>query len=173
MMDTQRLIAFVIFSFSALLLWDAWQKHNAPKVIPAPAGTIAPAGVPQASAPLSTGTPTPAAVPGATAAAAPVGQPVRVKTDLLDIELNTTGADIRRLTLLRVFSATDRTKPLVLMEPDAKHYFVTQSGLVGEGLPIHRSPYVPDAPSYELQPGKDFVDVRFRASDAAGAEVVK
>jgi YidC/Oxa1 family membrane protein insertase len=36
MMDTQRLIAFVVFSFSALLLWDAWQKHNAPKPIPAP-----------------------------------------------------------------------------------------------------------------------------------------
>ena len=34
MMDTQRLIAFIVFSFSALLLWDAWQKHNAPKAPP-------------------------------------------------------------------------------------------------------------------------------------------
>src|SRR4051812_45681449 len=30
MMDTQRIIAFVVFSCSALLLWDAWQKHSAP-----------------------------------------------------------------------------------------------------------------------------------------------
>ena len=36
MMDTQRLIAFIVFSFSAILLWDAWQKHNAPKVPPLP-----------------------------------------------------------------------------------------------------------------------------------------
>ena len=28
-MDTQRLILFVIFSFSALLLWEAWQKEHA------------------------------------------------------------------------------------------------------------------------------------------------
>ena len=51
MMDTQRLIALVVFSFSALLLWDAWQKHNAPK---APVAVSAPAaaGVPSASAPL-------------------------------------------------------------------------------------------------------------------------
>src|SRR5688572_33455234 len=108
MMDTQRLIAFVIFSFSALLLWDAWQKHNAPKGIPAPPGVTAPAGVPQASAPLSTAPSTPATVPGAAPAAAPAGQPVRVRTDLFEVELNTAGADIRRLTLLRVFSATDR-----------------------------------------------------------------
>ena len=29
-MDTQRLIVFVIFSFSALLLWEAWQKETRP-----------------------------------------------------------------------------------------------------------------------------------------------
>ncbi len=49
-MDTQRLIALVVFSFSAILLWEAWQKHNAPKVAVAttavPAASKAPAGVP-------------------------------------------------------------------------------------------------------------------------------
>ena len=29
-MDTQRLILFLIFAFSALFLWEAWQKENAP-----------------------------------------------------------------------------------------------------------------------------------------------
>src|SRR5512147_280038 len=140
-LDTQRLIAFVVFSFSALLLWDAWQKHNAPK--PAPAAVIAsPASVaqtpPPGAAPAGGATipPAPAAVPAATAQL-PGGEPVNVKTDLFEIELNTAGGDIRRATLLRVFSATDRTKPLTLMEPHSKHYFVTQSGLVGEGLPYH------------------------------------
>jgi YidC/Oxa1 family membrane protein insertase len=35
MMDTQRLIALIVFSFSTLLLWEAWQKHNAPKTVAA------------------------------------------------------------------------------------------------------------------------------------------
>ena len=27
-MDTKRLILFVVFSFSLLLLWDSWQRQN-------------------------------------------------------------------------------------------------------------------------------------------------
>src|ERR1700754_309663 len=43
-MDTQRLVLFFIFSFSLLLLWDAWMKEQQPKpsaptVATAPAGT--------------------------------------------------------------------------------------------------------------------------------------
>ncbi len=32
MMDTQRIIALVIFSVSALMLWQKWTEHNAPHV---------------------------------------------------------------------------------------------------------------------------------------------
>jgi YidC/Oxa1 family membrane protein insertase len=59
------------------------------------------------------------------------------------------------------------------MEPHSKHFFVTQSGLVGEGMPIHRSPYVAEAKSYSLQPGKDVVEVRLKAREAGGTDVVK
>ena len=29
-MDTKRLILFVVFSFSILLLWDSWQRKHVP-----------------------------------------------------------------------------------------------------------------------------------------------
>jgi YidC/Oxa1 family membrane protein insertase len=176
-MDIQRLIAFVVFSFSALLLWDAWQKHNAPK---APAAAVpAVTGVPAAgsappppSVPLAApATPLPGAPAGAPVAA--TGEAVRVKTDLFEVEINTAGGDIRRVTLFKVFSALDRAKPLTLLEPDPKHYFVTQSGLLGEGLPNHKAAYAAEAKSYELAPGRDSVEVRLVAKEAAGAEVVK
>ncbi|HEX5128144.1 MAG TPA: membrane protein insertase YidC [Usitatibacter sp.] len=175
-MDTQRLIAFVVFSFSALLLWDAWQKHNAPKPPPAPAAATVPAGVPQpsAAAPSAAQPQAAAASPApSTQAPAPAGESITVKTDLFDVELSTAGGDIRRVTLLQVFSATDRSKPLTLMEPNSKHYFITQSGLIGEGLPIHRALYSAAERAYQLQPGKDVVEVRLTARDVAGAEVVK
>ena len=176
MMDTQRLIAFIVFSFSALLLWDAWQKHNAPKPLPAPSATGAPIGVPQPTPTLGA----PSATAPATAPAAPSGSPVAaggeliaVKTDLFDIELNTLGGDIRRVTMRQVNSALDRARPLTLMEPNAKHYFVTQSGLLGEGLPSHKTAYAAEAKSYELGSGKETLEVRLTAREAGGAEVVK
>ena len=123
-MDIQRLIAFVVFSFSALLLWDAWQKHSAPKVPTQQsqeAGKPASGTAPTPSVPLATPA-SPAvtpSVPGAPAAA-PVeatGQPITVRTDLFEVELNTVGGDIRRVTLFKVFSALDHTKQLTLLAP--------------------------------------------------------
>jgi YidC/Oxa1 family membrane protein insertase len=185
-MDIQRLIAFVVFSFSALLLWDAWQKHNAPKA-PASAVPVAspatpnggPVPVPNAiPSPPTTPAPQAGAISPAPAASsdarvAATGEPVIVTTDLFEAELNTAGGDIRRLKLFKVFSALDRTKPLTLLAPDPKEYFVTQTGLLGEGLPTHKTVYGAESGAYSLAAGKDQIDVRLVAKDAAGAEVVK
>ncbi len=180
-MDIQRLIAFVIFSFSALLLWDAWQKHNAPKV---PAPPVAVAGAPAAPGTGTTPTPTmaaPGAPPAAAAspgapAGAPVeatGQPIVVRTDLFEVELNSAGGDIRRVKLFKVYSALDRSKALTLLSPDPKQYFVTQTGLLGEGLPSHKTVYQAEAGEYELASGQDRLEVRLVAKGAEGVEVVK
>ena len=96
-----------------------------------------------------------------------------VKTDLFDVELNTLGGDIRRVTMKKVYSALDRTQPLTLMEPDPKHYYVTQSGLLGEALPTHKTSYETAQRSYFLADGKDSVEVVLKAQEANGAEVSK
>jgi YidC/Oxa1 family membrane protein insertase len=181
MMDTQRLIALIVFSFSALMLWEAWQKHTAPQVPPGAQAT-APSSVPSANVPAL-----PSAAPSAAASSAPAanvpvstssvtaatGAPVSVRTDLFDIELNTAGGDIRRLTLLKVGSALDRNKALTLLQDDPKHFFVTQSGLLGEGLPNHKTPYTPEAGSYVMPDNAQTMDVRLHAPAAAGLEVTK
>jgi YidC/Oxa1 family membrane protein insertase len=67
MMDTQRIIALIVFSFSALLLWDAWQKHTAPKVAHTPASTIPSS--PSRATPAASSAPAASTAPGAPAAA--------------------------------------------------------------------------------------------------------
>ena len=179
MMDTQRLIAIVVFMFSALLLWDAWQKHNAPKV-PAiaqvGADKAATPGVPTATPTAPTGpTPTaPGAAPAAPAATkTPTGEPIVVRTDMFEVELGTVGGDIRRVTFFKIFSALDRTRPLTLLAPEPQHYFVTQSGLLGDGLPTHKTLYKAASRDFTLAPGAGTLEVRLSAADASGAEVVK
>jgi YidC/Oxa1 family membrane protein insertase len=180
-MDIQRLIALVVFSISALFLWDAWQKHNAPKA-PATAPTVTsvpssatstrpieqPSGAPAAS-------PTPA-VPSAVSSAsvtAATGDAVTVRTDLFLAELNTMGGDLRKVTLMKVGSALERDRPLVLLEPDSRHFFVTQSGLLGADLPTHKSIYATDSRAYTLPDGKDALEVRFIAHGGDNVDVVK
>ncbi len=175
MMETQRLIALVVFSFSALLLWDAWQKHNAPKQV-APSASTAPA-VPGAPAAPST-QPSPAmqpgtpAVPQAQAAQVSGGDPILVRTDLFDVELSTLGGDVRRVTMKQVHSALDRAQPLTLLAPDSKHFFVTQTGLLGDGLPSHKAVYEAERRSFVLGEGQNTLEVRLLSREG-GAEVVK
>jgi YidC/Oxa1 family membrane protein insertase len=180
-MDTQRLIAFMVFSLSAFLLWDAWQKHNAPK-IQTPSAQVAaaasskagPTSVPTATTSLNKSaqaTGAPAATP-ASSGAVPAGQPIVVQTDVLEVELNTQGGDVRRAMLLKHFSATDKTKPLTLLQPKDGHYFVTQSGLLGD-LPNHNAAYTADASLYQLKPGQDKLEVRLVNKSGTGVEVTK
>ena len=175
-MDTQRVIALIVFSFSALLLWEAWQKHNAPP--PVPAASVAstastPASVPsvpQTAQVTVAAAPVAPPVAASTAAAMP---PVHVRTDLLDLEIDPVGGDIRRLTFRDVHAANDRSKPLTLLEPDPQHFFIMQSGLLGDDLPNHNTVYEPERSSYELAAGADSLEVRLRARDGAGDQVVK
>jgi len=184
MMETQRLIALVVFSVSAFMLWEAWQKQNAPHVPPTAAATAAsPTGpntvpaAPTVSAPAANA-PAPSAaapaVPGAQAApVVDTSKPIVVKTDLFDVEITPLGGDIRRVTMKKQHSALDPSQPLTFVEPDPKHYFVTQTGLLGEGLPNHKTAYQPEQYEYTLPEGKDSVEVRLKATGADGAEVVK
>src|ERR671923_294120 len=95
MMDTQRLILLVIFSFSLLMIWEAWEKEKRPKPQPtAPAAQQQ--GVPAPSKPAA---PPPAARPPAAPPAK--GEIVRVTTDLLVAEIDTLGGTLKRLELLK------------------------------------------------------------------------
>ena len=138
-MDNRRLILLLVFSFSLVMLWDSWQKYNQPK-LPATAATAAgsaSSSVPVPSAATSTASPTAAAAVPALAPAATVGQVVRVKNDLFTATISTQGGDIVNLELDRYRAGDDNDKNFSLFE--AKHQYVAQSGLVGEGLPNHKT----------------------------------
>ena len=177
-MDTQRLILFIIFSFSILLLWEAWQREMHPPQ-PAPqqkqqqakdAEIPAPAAPPKAAAPGSPPAAPPAAVPGA-ATPAPPRELIRVATDVLNADIDPVGGDIVRIELLRYNDGNDATKKLVLLGPD--HRYTAQSGLIGDGLPNHRTPFTPRAREYKLADGQDAVEVKLDAATPEGVNVTK
>jgi len=174
-MDTQRLVLFLIFAFSLLMLWEAWQreKHPAPQAQPAAQGQPAARGgeAPKPSAQLQA----PGAVPAAPAAAAPAqaGAKAVVKTDVLVAEISAAGGDLRRLELSQYSDKEDKARRFVLFEDQPGRVYVAQEGLIGEGLPTHKSGFSVAPGSYELAEGADKIELRLAAAEGAGAKVTK
>jgi YidC/Oxa1 family membrane protein insertase len=171
-MDTQRLILFIVFSFSILLLWEAWQKQEAPvPAATAPVAATAPGtAVPTPSQSLGQA-PSPAAIAPATVL--PRGERIKVKTDVIEAEIDSNGGDLRRVVLLKHGATEDKTKPMVLLADEAPHYYVAQSGLIGAGLPTHKEAFHADATDYRLAPDAKELQVHLTWHDAAGTQVTK
>jgi YidC/Oxa1 family membrane protein insertase len=170
-MDTQRLILLVIFSFSLLMLWEAWEKEQRPK--PAPPAPATQQSVPAPSKPTAAA-PAPAAktpAPVAGAAAPVQGEIVRVSTDLVIAEIDTLGGTLKRLELLKHKDSADPTRNFVLLGPD--HKYEAQSGLIQEGGPNHLTPWVASAKEVALLPGQETVEMRLTGEGRDGVAVEK
>jgi YidC/Oxa1 family membrane protein insertase len=173
-MDTQRLILFFVFSFSLLLLWDSWQKEHRP-----PTPTIAQQGTVQATVPSPSvpaqATPAAQRKPGdaipPNAAAPAKHETLRVTTDNLVADIDLQGGDIVRLELLRQKDTLDEKVNFVLFAPE--HHYAAQSGLIGPGLPTHKTMYSAGAREYALTDGQDKLQVRLEAPGPEGVKTVK
>ena len=171
-MDTRRLILVLIFTFSSFMLWESWQKYNQPK----PAANAVATTTPGSAAP----TPSVSLQPGSTGSAAPVvsaaaiaqvGETFIVSTDLLKATISAQGGDLVELELLRYKEHGNKDKNFFLFE--AKHQYMAQSGLIGEGLPTHRSIFKRVEGPTELAEGANELKIRLEADAADGVKVAK
>ena len=146
LMDIKRTVLLVIFSLSLLMLWENWTIYNggasmfAPEVATtsnnATTNTKTDSSVPQASVstPAASGSDVPAG-----AAIVQAGEKITITTDLLKAEINTAGAELTRIELLKHKDGTDQSRNVVLMESGSGRTYVGQSGLIGTAAPNHRS----------------------------------
>ena len=169
-MDTRRLILVLIFTFSSFMLFENWQKYNQPKP---PAGTEASAqsgAAPKPSAALqaktSGGAPAVSAAPAVSTAETFV-----ITTDLLKATISAQGGDLLALELNKYKEHNNKDKNFVLF--DAKHQYAAQSGLIGEGLPTHRSIFKRAAGPTEMAEGSNELKVRLDATTENGVKVSK
>lgn len=173
-MENYRLLLIISLVFTSFLLWDAWQRFQQAKAVPPPS-SVSTATLPAGSTPHSAeAVPT---VPGATGAAKPdvlsQGQKIRVSTDVLRVELDTLGGDMRKVTLVRY--PLDLKEPQVgvtLLDDSDTRLFILQSGWLAPGAPTHNSVYTAAQSSYQLQSGANELQVRL-IWQGDGLEVAK
>jgi len=169
-MDTRRLILVFVFSFSLVMLWEAWQKYNnpqAPLATTPAASAIAPVPETTASAPVSA-----ASVPeGSAASPSAKAEIIKIKTDLFVADVSTQGGTIVGLELNNYKASEDKLRNFSLF--DAKHQYAAQSGLIGEGLPNHKTLYTVSSGNLELGADAKNVELRLQAPVVNGVKVTK
>ena len=181
MNDIRRTILWVIFGFSMVLLWDAWQVHNGQKATffpkPGPA-TVAAApavtasGVPTASASVSTtAAATPGQVPAGPATANPSEQ-IEVSTDVLKLRFDTEGGTLTRSVFTKHSDMVDSKKPFVLLDQSSERVYTAQTGLIGGDFPTHKSA-MRFSGEKNLKDGQNELTLRFESDVQNGVKLVK
>jgi YidC/Oxa1 family membrane protein insertase len=169
-MDNQRLILFLIFSFSLVMLWEAWQKQGAPApVAPAATATVGQPAGQGASAPVPV--PTKETIPAGPVAAVDNAARLSVTTDLFVAEISAQGGDLTHLELRQHKATGDKDKNFVLF--DAKHSYAAQGGLIGPGLPTHKTIWQLPAASIEMKDGEPELKVKLTSPAENGVQVTK
>ena len=184
-MDIQRMVLVLIFGMSAVFLWKEWQNFTNP---PAPVAQTAPAAgsaapVPAGAAPSAAGTPPTAAIPSApgavapvppTSAAAPAGEKITIETDTLRVVVNTAGGEIEEADLLTQQGTVNKDQPYQLLLNTKDRLHMVQAGLLGDGLPNHRTTYTAQPGPRKLD-GAETLQLRLTApitqGPAAGGKV--
>jgi YidC/Oxa1 family membrane protein insertase len=165
-MENQRTLLYMSLFFILFLIWQAWQKDYAPKpvVITETQSTVT-----DAVAPIALDTPE--ATTSMTASAVPTvltqlpRKTVKVVTDLLDLEIDTQGGDIRSLHLRKYpQDAEHLDQPFELFGSHEKHFHIAQSGLVSKTSPVpdnqnQHAIYQTSADQYRLAEGQDELQV--------------
>jgi len=175
-MDSQRLILFFVFSFSAFLLLDAWQRDKLP---PPPAAAVSDkagkstpsaAQVPVPGDKLAVPQPT---VPQQERRAQEADTTLKIETDLFVARIGTRGGDLRHLQFKKHRDTLDKNKDFVLFDSSPERTYIAQSGLIGAGLPNHHTIFKASGTSFRLAEGQDRLEVRLTSSAADGVEVTK
>ena len=156
-MDTKRLILFVIFSFSLILLWDSFQRQNTeieePKSIDA--------SLPKPSADLLENTDLPKSPSKFKLNSE---QSIIINTDLLELKINTVGGDIRELKFNKHLADDTKNKYLLMTDIGNPLFYVAQSGLLGDNLPTHKSVFTSTQNTFQMNSDTLIVPLTFESN---------
>ena len=171
-MENQRTLLYLALVFILFLMWQAWQKDYGPKPVePVTSSQTASSG--EEPAAVNEDIPSPvvseqqASVQAADTETAQ-SQRVHVKTDLMDVEIDTRGGDVRQLTLTHYPTSTEDPEPFILFSEQNDIFHVAQSGLVSSNssAPTHHAIYHADQLDYQLTPGVNELKVVLTWQDA-------
>ncbi|MDR1423601.1 MAG: membrane protein insertase YidC [Azoarcus sp.] len=180
-MDQRRLILFIAFALSLVMLWTHWIEYNHPTPS-APATTSA--AVPDQAAPAGTeagddsvpiSTNEAAATPSESAPTAPQAARMTVSTDVMRAEISAVGGNLVRLELLE-HKTNDPNNGVIIFD-NGEYTSEAESGFtVGKSdspLPTHQTLFTLPVQDQTLAAGQDKLVLRLAAPTVGDVTVTK
>jgi YidC/Oxa1 family membrane protein insertase len=99
------------------------------------------------------------------------GEIVEIRTDLFTAQVSTQGGGLIGLELTSYKATEDSSKNFRLF--DIEYQYAAQSGLIGDGLPNHKTAFSPLPGKRELSEGDDAIQLRLEAPAVNGVKVTK
>jgi len=185
-MDNQRIILFLALAIVVLFMWEAWEEKTNPRpqiVVQQPAtSTISssvdtvpensvsniPDGTTNQDVPIISST---VEKPIETAQTSIQSKNrIRVVTDVLDIDIDSIGGDLRRAFLVKYPLTLDQPdKPYPYMDDKLPRLFIAQSGLLSSAeAPNHYASYEIEQSEYRLAEGQNELRVPLKWTSKDG-----
>jgi len=176
-MENQRLLLYFTLFFVVYLLWAEWQMDYGSKPETAVTEAEAPVQQEMTEVPEAVATPDAAAIAETARQDLPGSQRIHVLTDVLEVEIDTKGGDIRKAVLLDYSKKADQPEQKLELISDTEfNFFIAQSGLVSVNTgtaPTHNAVYSAERDSYQLAEGVDEVKIPLTWKGKNGVEVTK
>ncbi len=181
-MDLQKTLLWAALALVLILLWQEWQIHTR--------GLDRGAEATMSVEGTETGEPEDISVPRDLAAGdeepafeAPTRESagertISVRTDTMDLDIDSVGGSLVRLDLLQHRVRVDSDVPVRLLDSRPDRHFVLQNGLINargqeREVPDHHSRFEFEQDRYELAEGEERLDVPMRWRGDNGLEVIK
>lgn len=123
-MDSQRNLLVIALLFVSFMIWQAWEQDKNPQ--------------PQAQQTTQTTTTAAGSAADQGVPASGQGKLISVKTDVLDLTINTRGGDVEQALLPAYPKELNSTQPFQLLETSPQFIYQAQSGLTGRDGQITR-----------------------------------
>jgi YidC/Oxa1 family membrane protein insertase len=161
-MDYKKIGLYLALVIAALFLWNAWQREFPPVVNTQSTPITIAAQVGNSSVPTVPSTSNtvihPNSIPQSTN-----GKFIEVKTDVLDVLINTQGGTVEQAQLLQYPQQLNNPQTKVMLfNNDPTNYYVAQSGITGDNGPDTQKGqaiYTASQTLYELKDGQNEVVV--------------
>ncbi|MGL5951952.1 MAG: membrane protein insertase YidC, partial [Providencia rustigianii] len=143
-MDSQRNLLLIALLFVTFLVWQAWESDKVAQETKTVQTSQQKTDMPNSD--------------GQAVTNSEQGKLIAVKTDVLDVRINTRGGDIDEADLLAYPATLNSPDPFRLLETTPGFVYQAQSGLIGPHGPDNpannngqRPLYTADSASFELQ----------------------